>query len=210
MDARVHALTRVFSDTDIVGVDVLGFLLHLPLTIFELLLMGLSEKLGKPSDLFDRYKRYYWTKEPGMLKMYSGIANLLQKFVGRDVPLALMTQKARSFQIEGVAAGVSVELEELGLTGLFPVVVGIDDVQKTKLHPEGILKALAYFGVQPEHALMIGDTATDIEAARAAGYWSCLAMWGVPDGAGRAERANADLVVDAPGELLRLPFEVRG
>ncbi len=52
MDARVHALTRVFRDTDIVGVDPLGFLLHLPETTFELTLIGLSEKLGKPSDLF--------------------------------------------------------------------------------------------------------------------------------------------------------------
>ena len=210
MDARVHALTRVFRDTDIVGVDPLGFLLHLPETTFELSLIGLSEKLGKPSDLFGRYKSYYWTKEPGMLKMYPGISDLLKAFVGRDVPQALVTQKARSFQIEGVAAGVSVELEELGLTGIFPIVVGIDDVQETKPHPEGILKALAHFGVQPEHTLMIGDTLTDVEAARAAGCWSCLATWGLPDGASRAERANADLVVGTPDELLRLPFEVRG
>ena len=131
---------------------------------------------------------------------------MLKEFTGRDLPLALVTQKARAFQIEGVATGVSVELEELGLTDFFPVVVGIDDVQETKPHPEGILKALAYFGVQPEHALMIGDTGTDIEAARAAGCWSCLATWGVPEGASRAERANADLVVGTPGELLRLPF----
>jgi phosphoglycolate phosphatase len=183
MDARVHALARVFRDTDIVGVDPLAFLLHLPETNFELSLIGLSEMLEKASDLFDRYKSYYWTKEPGMLKTYPGISDLLKAFVGRDVPLALVTQKARSFQIEGVAAGVSVELEELGLTGLFPAVVGIEDVQETKPHPEGILKALAHFGVQPENALMVGDTVTDIEAARAAGCWSCLATWGVPDGA---------------------------
>ena len=121
-----------------------------------------------------------------------------------------MTQKARAFRIEGVAAGVSVEVEELGLTGIFPVVVGIDDVQETKPHPGGILKALAHFCFQPEHALMVGDTPTDVEAARAAGCWSCLATWGVPDGGSRAERANADLVVGTPDELLRLPFEVRG
>ncbi|MQG76183.1 MAG: hypothetical protein FI703_02510 [SAR202 cluster bacterium] len=69
MNARVQALARVSRDTDIVGVDPLDFLLHLPETNFELPLIGLSEQLGKPSDLFERYKSYYWTKEPGMLKM---------------------------------------------------------------------------------------------------------------------------------------------
>ena len=206
MDARVHALTQVFRDTDIGGVDPRGFLLNLPETTFELSLKGLAENLGKPTDLFDRYRSRYWTKEPGLLRMYPGVSSVLQGLVGYGVPLAVVTQKARAFQIEGVAAGVSVELEELGLTGLFPVVVGIDDVQETKPHPEGILQVLERLGVGPEHALMVGDTSTDIEAARAAGCWSCLATWGVPDGASRAERSNPDMVVDTPGDLLKLRF----
>jgi phosphoglycolate phosphatase-like HAD superfamily hydrolase len=123
-----------------------------------------------------------------------------------EIPLAVVTQKSRHFQIDGVLAGVAVELEELGLAGLFPVVIGVDDVQETKPHPEGILMALERIGVQPENALMIGDTVTDIQAAKAAGCWSCLATWGVPDGASRAERSNPDMVVDTPGDLLKLRF----
>ena len=120
--------------------------------------------------------------------------------------MAEVTQKSRHFQIDGVLAGVAVELEELELAGLFPVVIGVDDVQETKPHPEGILMALERIGVQPENALMIGDTVTDIQAAKAAGCWSCLATWGVPDGASRAERSNPDMVVDTPGDLLKLRF----
>ena len=156
--------------------------------------------------MFERCKRYYWTKQFGLLRLYPGIDAVLQGMVRQGIHLPVVTQKERAFQIEGTAAGVSVELEELGLTSLFPVVVGIDDVQETKPHPVGILMALERIGVQPEHALMIGDTVTDIEAAKAAGCWSCLATWGVPDGASRAERANPDLVVGTPGELLGLPF----
>jgi len=53
---------------------------------------------------------------------------------------------------------------------------------------------------------MIGDMVTDIQAAKAAGRWSCLATWGVPDGASRAERSNPDIVVGTPGDLLKLRF----
>jgi pyrophosphatase PpaX len=206
MDARVNALRRVFGDTDIVGVDPLDFLLHLPETNFELSLIGLSEKLGKPSDLFERYKSLYWTKAQGLLRMYPGVHDLLQRLESQSIPQGLVTQKARPFHMEGVAAGVAVEVEELGLTSMYSVVVGIDDVQETKPHPEGILMALERIGVQPENALMVGDTVTDIEAARAAGCWSCLATWGVPDGASRAARSNPDFVMESPSGLLTLPF----
>jgi beta-phosphoglucomutase-like phosphatase (HAD superfamily) len=42
---------------------------------------------------------------------------------------------------------VAVEMEELELAGLFPVIIGVDDVQETKPHPEGILMALERIGV---------------------------------------------------------------
>jgi HAD superfamily hydrolase (TIGR01509 family) len=181
-------------------------MLNLPETNFELSLIGLSDKLGKPSDLFERYKSLYWTKEPGLLQIYPGVHALLHRLESQTISQGLVTQKARSFHMEGVAAGVAVELEELGLTGMFPVVIGIDDVLETKPHPEGVLKALNRLGVPPEHALVIGDTVTDIQAAQAAGCWSCLATWGVPDGASRAARANPDFVMESPSGLLTLPF----
>lgn len=206
MGARVHALAQVFRDTDIGNIDPQNFLQNLREPTFELALASLSQRLGRTADLYERYKSLYWNKEPGLLTLYPGVSDVLAVLAKEGIPLAVVAQKSRDFQIEGVVAGVAVELEELGLTSLFPVVVGFDDVQETKPHPEGVLKAMERIGVRPDHALMIGDTVTDIEAARAAGCWSCLATWGVPDGASRAERSNPDLVMGSPSELLTLPF----
>ena len=206
MDARVSALAQVFRDTDIGNIDPQHFLLNLREPTFGLALASLAQSLRRPPDLYDRYKSLYWTKEPGLLRLYPGVSDVLAMLTREEIPLAVVTQKSRHFQIDGVLAGVAVELEELGLAGLFPVVIGVDDVQETKPHPEGILMALERIGVQPENALMIGDTVTDIQAAKAAGCWSCLATWGVPDGASRAERSNPDMVVDTPGDLLKLRF----
>ena len=202
LPARVHALSRVFREKGIEDVDPQRFLHNLEQTL-EQSLIRLAKSLGKTADLFQCYKTIYWTKEPGTLRLYPGVVGVLEALELQGVHLAVVTQKARSFEVEGVAAGASVELEELGVTARFPVVIGLDDVRQPKPHPEGILKALQRLGVPPNLALMIGDTVTDIEAAKAAGCWSCLATWGIPDAVDRKNRANPDLVAQLPSEILR-------
>ncbi len=206
LPARVAALTRVFRDVNIEQTDPAHLLLNLEGKTLEESLLLLAASLGRPADLFDRFKSIYWTKAPGSLRLYPGVDSVLGELERRGVPMAIVTQKARSFEFNGVAAGASVEIEELGVTARFPVVIGYDDVVVTKPHPEGILKALERLGVPPERALMVGDTVADIEAAKAASCWSCLATWGIPDGAERARRTRPDLVAETPGDLLRLLF----
>ena len=122
----------------------------------------------------------------------------------RGILLAIVTLKARHLEIEGVCTGVSAELEDLGIAARFTVVIGVGDVSEPKPHPEGILRAVDQLGVVPERALVVGDTIADIQAASAAGCWSCLATWGIPDGADRSRRANLDLVAATPLDILRL------
>ena len=202
--ARVDALTRVFRDANIQNVDPKRFLLNLSNKTLEASLAHLAESQGRPGDLFDRYRSIYWKKEPSTLRLYPGVEAVLDGLGERGILMAIITQKARSFEIEGVGAGVSVELEDLGIAVRFPVVIGFDDVNETKPHPEGILRALQQLGVSPGLALMVGDTVADIQAARAAGCWSCLATWGIPDGADRTRRASPDLVAETPRDILRL------
>ncbi len=203
LPARAHALTQVFRDTDIRDVDSEFFLSNLGGYTFEASLAHLAESLGRPADLFERYKRIYWAKKPGALRLYPGVEEVLDDLEIRGVLQAVVTLKARSFHVEGVWAGALAELEDLGVSGRFAVVIGIDDVQEPKPNPEGILRALEQLSIPPGQTLAIGDTVADIQAARAAGCWSCLATWGVPDGPDRARRANPDTVVDTPRDILR-------
>ncbi len=50
-----------------------------------------------------------------------------------------------------------------------PLIVGKEDVQQGKPHPEGLLLACAHFGKVPAEALYIGDADHDARAAAAAG-----------------------------------------
>ncbi len=62
------------------------------------------------------------------------------------------------------------ETQELkGLMHLFKVVVGYLDTDQHKPHPAPLLFALGKLGLNPDEAIYVGDTPTDVAAARAAG-----------------------------------------
>ena len=92
-------------------------------------------------------------------------------------------------------------IENMNLQGVLTFVLGADDVTQAKPHPEPVLKTLEKFGCKASEAIVVGDTAYDIEMGRRAGVKTC----GVTYGNGtRAElaRAGADFLLDDFGELL--------
>jgi pyrophosphatase PpaX len=202
LPARVQSLSQVFRDVGMDDVDTRHFIQNLGESTLEESLASLATSRGRPLDLYSRYRSVYWTKDPGALRLFPDVAEALEALADHGVTMGVVTQKARAFEIEGVTAGASVELEALGIADRFTIVVGIEDVTRTKPDPEGVQMALKRFGVPPERALMVGDTDADIGAARAAGVWSCLATWGIPDGPERAKRTRPDFVANTPRELL--------
>jgi pyrophosphatase PpaX len=83
------------------------------------------------------------------------------------------------------------------LDDYFDVVVGSDDTDRHKPHPEPVLKALEWLGARPEHAAYVGDSPFDVAAARAARVFAVAVGWG---GIHRVE--DADAFVETPEELL--------
>ncbi len=67
------------------------------------------------------------------------------------------------------------EVAHLGWGALFAAVVGADDAAAPKPHPAPIWHALAAIGMKPgRHVWYVGDTATDMQAALAAGCTAVL------------------------------------
>ena len=60
-------------------------------------------------------------------------------------------------------------LQNHRLCELFDMVVTSMDVSESKPHPEGILKVLNYFQMEPEEALYVGDSVVDEEVCQRAG-----------------------------------------
>lgn len=69
-------------------------------------------------------------------------------------------------------------LEGAGLGGLLDVVISAEDTPRTKPFPDPIFAALDRMKVPAAEAVMVGDTAADIEAGRAAGVRTVGALYG--------------------------------
>lgn len=104
--------------------------------------------------------------------VYDGIAEVLTDVRRRGLKNGIVTGKSRSSWEITVA---EIELGE------FDVVIADDDVANPKPDPEGILAAVGALDVEPAHAIYVGDSPGDMEAALAAGVHPAAALWSKSD-----------------------------
>lgn len=204
--ARVITLKRVFRTAGITQRNPEQFLRDLQGSALSAALDKLTDEFGIVNDLFLEYRRTYWTKEQGILKLYPGVKRMLTELRRYELALGVVTSKAVKIEFEGDVIGAAQELEELGVADLFSVLIGFEDVSLHKPHPEGINLALSHLETPSNQAIMVGDSAGDIEAARAAGCISCWATWGLPayERDSLLDNVNPDYVIDSPNALLEL------
>jgi phosphoglycolate phosphatase len=105
---------------------------------------------------------------------YPGVLDGLARMRAGGLRLACVTNKAAAF--------TAPLLQKSGLAGFFDAVVTADQVGARKPHPEPFLFACRELGVEPAAAAVIGDSANDAEAARAAGCRVLLVSYGYSEG----------------------------
>ena len=92
-------------------------------------------------------------------------------------------------------------LQGVGLAQYFEIVISGDTLPEKKPHPLPLLHAARFFGVPPEHMLLIGDSLNDTLAARAAG----CPVFCVPYGYNHGEPVNSldtdAVIADLPAAL---------
>lgn len=92
---------------------------------------------------------------------------------------------------------------DLGIAEYFDYLVGADDVDHAKPHPEPVMKTLTEMGVNASDALVVGDMNVDILMGANAGAKTC----GVTYGNGTREellQAGADYIINRFDELLEI------
>ena len=209
LPARVEALQEVFS---IAGISVAAD------RFFEATqggpiwaaLQRLEGESGRPLGLVEKFRRAYWLNEMKAINLYPGVEHILNALHTAKLALGVVTQKGRAFELDGKRVGAQQELLQLGVGHLFSAVVGLEDVKKPKPDPEGMRLALGQLGALPRETLVVGDSSADIEAANAAGCWSCLAAWGVSENVSESVQKKADFIAKFPEIVLRLTGGVTG
>lgn len=102
-----------------------------------------------------RYQKYLHLARPNM-----ALIRLLS-ICKRSCKIALVTTASK-------ANAISL-LEQFDLLKLFDLLVTGDDVKNRKPDPEGYFKAMDYFGVSAQNAVVFEDSDLGIQAANAAG-----------------------------------------
>lgn len=152
---------------------------------------------GEPGDEdFDRaypiFLALYAENTSRRSALYPGVREGLDYLKSRGYALGCVTNKAARFTIP--------LLEDLGVHDEFGIVVCGDTLAVKKPDPQPLLHAAAHFAVAPEDALMLGDSKSDVSAARAAGFQVVCMSYGYNHG--EDIRAYApDAVIDSMAEL---------
>ena len=141
------------------------------------------------------FMEIYAENTSGRSVAYPGVREGLDYLSGAGYPLGCVTNKAAQFTLP--------LLRDLGLLDYFGTVVSGDTLPEKKPHPAPLLHAAAHFGVAPADALMIGDSVSDVTAARAAGFRIICTSYGYNHGRDIRE-ANPDAVIDSFTQLRTL------
>ncbi len=152
---------------------------------------------GEPEEeLFQRaypiFLRLYAENTSGRSRLYPGVREGLDYLRSAGFKLGCVTNKAEQFTLP--------LLDDMGIRDYFGIVVSGDTLAEKKPHPMPLLHAAKFFGVEPANALMLGDSMSDVKAARAAGFNVVCMSYGYNHGIDIRE-ANPDAVLDSMAEL---------
>lgn len=188
---------------------ILASMRHATLTVLgreipdEQLLAGVGTGLRyemqafDPERVEDLVRTYREHNEPlhAELQPCAGITEALDALRAQGRRLGIVTSKRR--------ATVRLAFDTLpALEPYFDVVVGAEDTERHKPHPEPILRALDLLGAQAEETAYVGDSPFDVQAAKAAGVAAIAVTWGGFHSRERLEREGPDAIAGTAEELL--------
>jgi phosphoglycolate phosphatase len=127
--------------------------------------------------------------------LYPGVREGLDYLKTAGYKLGCVTNKASQFTIP--------LLKDLGVHDDFENIVCGDTLPEKKPHPLPLLHSAEVLGVKPEDAMMLGDSVSDVKAARAAGFQIICMSYGYNHGKDIRE-SNPDAVIDSMVELKEL------
>lgn len=144
----------------------------------------------KPAVL-ERFLSYYTEHLSDYTIPYPGVRETLEKLGAYRKVVISNKREALSKRL----------LADLGLIQYFDAVLGSDSVKERKPSPEPVLKIMSLLSINPEEAIIVGDSTYDINAGRAAGVTTVAVSYGYREA---SLLQDADLIIDDIGQLVPL------
>jgi phosphoglycolate phosphatase len=138
------------------------------------------------------FKQYYAKGVAELSQPFPGVMEGLAALQAGGYRLACITNKAEAFTVP--------LLKDLKLSHYFELVLSGDSLPKQKPDPLPLTYACKYFGITPDHGVLVGDSSNDVQAARAAGMPVICVTYGYNHGHDIRE-SRPDLVVESLTEV---------
>lgn len=141
--------------------------------------VGRSVSPDRMEALFEAFLDHYRAHLVDRTRVFPGVEAALDRLEGAGCRLAVATNKLESLSVP--------ILEKLGLAHRFVAICGQDTFREAdgrnipKPDPRMLLGCVAQAGGAPERAVMVGDSRTDIDAARRVGMPVAAVDFGYTD-----------------------------
>lgn len=139
------------------------------------------------------YRAFNLAHHDARVRPFPGTVDMVRRIGRAGLRLGLVTSKNRQGALRGLAL--------VGLDDVMEVIVGADDVERPKPHPEPVERALSVLKMPAEGAVFIGDSIHDIHSGQGAGVATIGVTWG-PFSSRELERANPTRCCASPADVL--------
>ena len=119
---------------------------------------------------------------------YPGISSCLQHLEEKGIARVCITNKPKK--------EASIILDKVFSPDCFTMILGDDGTIPLKPNPDMLLRVCKELGITPEEVIMVGDTKTDLDAAKNAGMLSIGCLYGFRDKKELQEHGAKHLVKD--------------
>jgi phosphoglycolate phosphatase len=123
--------------------------------------------------MHERFMEHYCTNIAVASRPFPGVIEVLEHWRRRGAKLAVCTNKKEALAVQ--------VLDALRLSRLFVAVSGGDTFQFCKPDPQHLLETIRQAGGDRALAIMVGDSATDVATAKAAGIGVVGVTFGYTD-----------------------------
>ncbi len=137
---------------------------------------------------FDIYDQYICTEST----VYQGVLEGLAELQNKNLTMAIVTNKPRRF--------TPALLHAFKLDQYFEHIICGDDLPVKKPNPKPLYDILDKAGLKSSQALMVGDSASDIQAGKAANLHTFCVTYGYHQGKG-VDALGASYIIDSIAEI---------
>jgi phosphoglycolate phosphatase len=147
---------------------------------------GAAARPDEISALVAHFIKHYDANIAVTSRAFDGAEALARRLAARGHKLGICTNKPEALSLKLIG--------ELGLSDLFPVILGADSRPYRKPDPRHLFDTISALGGRKESAVLVGDSETDVATARAANVPVIVVSFGYTETPPR--ELGADLVID--------------